>query len=155
MVQAATVLLLAAMFTTRSGWCWTWQKLTRATVEDVDLERRPVAGAPLPPANDLLAATLGPSGGVAAGRMDLGGLGVALPCASAKRSRILPEVDNDCSYVGCRLSPRDKAIIREFRFCLVARTVSLRRRICGRAMELVNGHESCLALGSRGGSLNP
>ena len=36
----------------------------------------------------LLPATLGHSGGVAAGRMESGGLGVALPCASAKRSRL-------------------------------------------------------------------
>ena len=52
----------------------------------------------------LLAATPGPSGGVAAGRMDSGGLGVALPSASAGRSRLLPEVFHDCSYVGRRLS---------------------------------------------------
>ena len=32
----------------------------------------------------------------------------------------------------------------------VARTISSRRRICGRAMELVDGHESSLALSSRG-----
>ena len=32
----------------------------------------------------------------------------------------------------------------------VARTVSSRRRICGRAMEFVNGHESFLALSNRG-----
>ena len=50
----------------------------------------------------LLAATLGPSGGVAAGLMDSGDLGVALP--SAKRSRLLPEVFDDCSHVGCWLS---------------------------------------------------
>ena len=50
----------------------------------------------------LLAATLGPSGGVAAGLVGSGGLGVALPCASAKRSRLLPEVFDDCSCVGRR-----------------------------------------------------
>ena len=38
----------------------------------------------------LLTATLGSSGGVAAGLMDSGGLGVALPCASAKRFLLLP-----------------------------------------------------------------
>ena len=32
----------------------------------------------------------------------------------------------------------------------VAQTVSSRRRICGRAMELVNGHKSFLALSNRG-----
>ena len=60
----------------------------------------------------LLAATLGPSG-VAAGRMNSGGLSVALPCASAKRSRLLPEVFGDCSFVGCKLSPRMRTIIGE------------------------------------------
>ena len=39
----------------------------------------------------LLAATLGSSSGVAAGLTVSGGLGVALPCASAKRSQLLPE----------------------------------------------------------------
>ena len=45
--------------------------------------------------------------------MGSGGLDVALPCASAKRSRLFPEVFDDCSSVGLRLSPRDRAIIRE------------------------------------------
>ena len=44
----------------------------------------------------LLATTLGPSGGVAAGLSVSGGLGVALPCASAKRSRLFPEKFDDC-----------------------------------------------------------
>ena len=52
-----------------------------------------------------VSATTGPSGGVAAG------LGVALPSASARRSRLLPEVFDDCSY-GRRLSLRDQAIER-------------------------------------------
>ena len=60
----------------------------------------------------LLAATLGPSGNVAAGLMDFGGFGVTLPGASAKRSRLLPE-NVDCSLVGRMLSPRDRAIIRD------------------------------------------
>ena len=60
----------------------------------------------------LLAATLDHSGGVAAGHMNSGGLGVALPCASAKRSRLLPGVSEDRSYVGRKPSPRDEAIIR-------------------------------------------
>ena len=54
----------------------------------------------------LQAATLAPSGGVVAGCCVSGGLGVALPCASAKRSRLLPEVFDDCSSASCRLSPR-------------------------------------------------
>ena len=53
----------------------------------------------------LLAATLAPSGGVVAGLMVSGGLGVALPCAS--------EVFDDCSSVGRRLSLRERAIMRE------------------------------------------
>ena len=36
------------------------------------------------------------------------------------------------------------------RVCSVARTVSSRRRISGRAVELVNGHESFLSLTNRG-----
>ena len=38
---------------------------------------------------------------------------MALPCASAKPSRLLPEVFDDCSLFGRMLSPRDWAIIRE------------------------------------------
>ena len=41
-----------------------------------------------------------------------GGL-VALPCASAKHSRLLPEVFDDCSSVCRRLSLRERAIIRD------------------------------------------
>ena len=44
------------------------------------------------------------------GLMDSGGLGVALPCPSAKRPQLVPEVLNGCSYVGRRLSLRDRAI---------------------------------------------
>ena len=51
--------------------------------------------------------------GVAAGLMDSGGLGVALPCASAKRSRLFPKVFDDCSCVGRGLSSHNRAIIRE------------------------------------------
>ena len=40
-------------------------------------------------------------------------LGGALPCASAKRSRLLPEVFDDCSSVTRRVSPRERAIIME------------------------------------------
>ena len=40
----------------------------------------------------------------AAGLTDSGGLGVELPCASAKRSRLLPDFFDDWSYVGRRLS---------------------------------------------------
>ena len=45
----------------------------------------------------LQAATLGHSGGVVAGLSVSGGPGVALPCASAKRFRLLPEVFDDRS----------------------------------------------------------
>ena len=54
-------------------------KLTRAAVEAVGKERRPVVEASRHKQNDVslsLAATLGPSGGVAAGLMDSGGLAV-------------------------------------------------------------------------------
>ena len=69
----------------------------------------------------LLPATLGHSrGGVAAGRMESRGLGVALPCASATRSRLLPEVFDHCSCAGCRVSLRDRAVIREMNECAVA-----------------------------------
>ena len=75
---------------------------------------RPAAGA-WSPACDvtcLVAAALGNSGDVAAGLKDFGGLCVALPCASAKRSRLLLEVFDDC-LCGPMLSPRDGAIITE------------------------------------------
>ena len=71
--------------------------------------RRPAAGKMTSP----LAATLGSSGGVAAGLKVSGGLGAALPCASGKRSRLLPEVFNDCSCGSQALSSRGKATIRE------------------------------------------
>ena len=61
----------------------------------------------------LLDVTVSPSGGVAAGLLVSGGVGVALLCASAKHSLLLPEVFDDCSYVGRRRSPRDRVIIRE------------------------------------------
>ena len=70
-------------------------KLTRAAVEAVGKERRLAAGRG-PAAGkmtSLKAATLGPSGGV-----------VALPCASAKRSRLFPEVFDGCSSVRRGLS---------------------------------------------------
>ena len=38
---------------------------------------------------------------------------MALPCASAKRCHLFPEVFDDCSRAGCSLSPRGRAIIRE------------------------------------------
>ena len=59
-----------------------------------------------------VAATLGPSTGFAAGLTDCGGPRVALPSASATRSRLFPEVFVDCSYVGRRPTPRHRAITR-------------------------------------------
>ena len=53
----------------------------------------------------LQAATLGPSSGVVAGLTGSGSLGVALPCASAKRSRLLPEVFDNCSALSRRPLP--------------------------------------------------
>ena len=38
---------------------------------------------------------------------------MALPCASVIRSRLFPEISDDCSLGGRRLSHRDNAIIRE------------------------------------------
>ena len=40
------------------------------------------------------------SRGVSAGLMDSGGLGVALPCASAKHFRLYLQVFDVCSYFG-------------------------------------------------------
>ena len=61
----------------------------------------------------LQAATLGPSSGVVADLWVPGGLGVALPCASAKHSCLLPEVFDVCSSVSRWLSRRERAIIKE------------------------------------------
>ena len=70
--------------------------------------RRPVAGLSRPRQNGV---SLGRNAGSLG--MESGGHSVALPCASAKRSCLLPEVFDDYSYAGCKLSPRDRAIIRE------------------------------------------
>ena len=60
---------------------------------DVGKERRSKAGAwSRRWQNDVSAGRNAASGGVAAGLMDSGGVGVALPCASAKHSRLFPEV---------------------------------------------------------------
>ena len=40
---------------------------------------------------------------------------MALPSTSAKRSRLLPEIVDDCSCVGPRLSPRNRAVIQEMK----------------------------------------
>ena len=69
----------------------------------------------------LFAATLGPSSNFAAYLSVSGGLGVALPCKSAKRSRFLPEVFDGCSSVSRGLSLRERAIIREVNETVVAR----------------------------------
>ena len=74
-----------------------------------------------------MAATLGPSDDVAVALMDFGGLGVALPCASAKRSCLSPEVFDDFSLVGRMLSPCDRAIIREMNESVLAVFVLLSR----------------------------
>ena len=90
--------------------------LTRAVIEAVEEKRMPAAGAwSRRNMTSLVAAALGTSSDVAAGLLNSGGLGVALPCVSAKRSRsrVLPEVCDACSHVGRRLSPRDGPIIRE------------------------------------------
>ena len=62
-------------------------KLTWAAITTVEKER--MAGGGRHPATgkmkSLLAAALGPSGGVAAGLSVSGGLGVVRPCGSAKR----------------------------------------------------------------------
>ena len=50
-----------------------------------------------------VAATLGPSGGVAAGRMNFGVLGATLPGASAKRSRLFPRCDLHFTVSLCSL----------------------------------------------------
>ena len=56
--------------------------------------------------------------------------------------------------LGCEVSPASACCCgtgkRISRICSGARTVSSRRRFSGRAMELVNGHESFLALSNRG-----
>ena len=86
-------------------------KLTRAAVEAVGAaaERGPAASK----MTSLVAATLGTTRDVAAGLLHSGGLGVGLPCASAKRSRLLLEMFDDCSLVCRKLSLRQWAIIRE------------------------------------------
>ena len=91
-------------------------ELTRAAVEAVGKERRRAAGA-CPAAGkltSLLAATLGPSGGVAACLMESGGLGVALPCASTRRSRILPDFFDGCSCVGRREMMNESVFSQSF-----------------------------------------
>ena len=60
-----------------------------------------------------LAAALGTSGDVAAGVLYSTGLGVALPYASARRSRFHSEILDDWSCGGRRLSFRDRATIME------------------------------------------
>ena len=111
MVQAATLLSLVVKFRLWERMVVHVAKLTRAAVEVVGKEGRWRWRPATSKMTSLLAATLGPFGGVAAGHKE--GLGVALPYTSARRSRLFPEVFDDCSYVGCRLSPRDRAIIRE------------------------------------------
>ena len=54
----------------------------------------------------LLAAALGVCDDVVAGLIESGGAAVALPCAAARRSRLLPGVSGDCSCVGRKLFSR-------------------------------------------------
>ena len=107
LMQAATVLPLGAKSRLRERMVLDVAELTRAAVEAVGKEGQWRGRSATCKMMCLVAATLGPSGGVAVGRIHSGGFGVALPGASAKRLRLLPEVFDYCSYVGCR------AIIRE------------------------------------------
>ena len=85
-------------------------------------------GSVLPRRNDV---SLGRNPGVVAGRMNSGGLGVALPCASAERSHLLPQVFGDWSYAGCMLSSHVRAQHLDWKsYCQRAkrRTSQLARR---------------------------
>ena len=97
----------------RMGWRWSSSQWPRSRPwerkEGWWRGRGPANGA----MTSLLAAILCPSDGVAASLVESEGLGVALPCASAKPSRFNLEVYDGCLYVGCKLSPRDWAIIKE------------------------------------------
>ena len=79
--------------------------------------RWPVAGASRHQRN---AVSTGPSNDVEDGLVVSGGLGLALPSAPAKRSRLLLDVFDDCPYGGCKLSPRVRAIIREMNESVLA-----------------------------------
>ena len=92
-------------------------KLTWAMAEAVEKERRPVAEASRHTgkmtsscrnAGSLLRRCGGSHVLVCRCRARL-----PLPRASAKRSLLPPKVLDDCSYVGRKLSPHDRAIIRE------------------------------------------
>ena len=88
-------------------WCWTSScshelRQWPSSWHDGLWREVPATGATSSP----VAAALGPSSGVAAGLVCPGSLGVALPCASAKRSRLLPEVFDERSLAF-------RAIIRE------------------------------------------
>ena len=110
-------------------WCWRWRQRPGSGdggagrgQADKGRDRgrgkgKARGGVVPPPAKSRLS---WPSSRVAAGRLDSGGLGVALPCASAKCSRLLLEVFDDCSRAGCRLSLRDGAIIRELNETVLA-----------------------------------
>ena len=53
----------------------------------------------------------------------LEGLGVTLPCASVKSSRLLPEVLDDCLPANRKLCPRERAIMRDLRETVLARQI--------------------------------
>ena len=77
--------------------------LVRWPVAEASHRRNDVSGGP----------TSGPSSGVATSLVHPEGLGVTLPCASAKRSRLLPEVFDGRSPAVRMLLPLERAIIRE------------------------------------------
>ena len=109
LVVQATVLSLAAKSRVQRT-VLDVAKLTRVAVEAVGKDRRPVAGASRLRQNDV---SRGRNAGSLPRRIHSGGLGVTMLGASAERSRLLSDVFDDCSCVGCRLSPRDRSIIRE------------------------------------------
>ena len=117
---AATVLALEAKSRRGGQMVLEVVKMTRFAVEAVGgKEKKPVAGGVPPRQNDVERGhNAGPSGGVVAGRIHSGGSGVTLPGASAKRSRLLPDVLDDRSCAGLKLSLRDRAIIGDWRHWL-------------------------------------
>ena len=102
-VLATTVLPLEAKYRRPERMVLDVVKLTRAVVEAAGKERKPGSSR-----HWQKEVSLGRNAGSLRRRC-----GGSLPCASAKLSRLFPEVFDDCSNVGCKLSPRDRAIIKE------------------------------------------